>query len=147
MRWYPLCTRPRHVFQFVKGPSYWNDSQRVDMSLRHSNSFSWSLVNELLFLLLSAACLVETLQPQYFFGLTRPVLQTMIYCTRVSDTQYFSPTMHLVSKYHFAILILVGFMVFNAPFNNITVILWWFILLVEDTEVSEENHRPAVNHG
>jgi len=38
-------------------------------------------------------------------------------------------------------------MVFNAPFNNITVILWWLVLLVDDTEVPGENHRPAVNHG
>jgi hypothetical protein len=25
-------------------------------------------------------------------------------------------------------------MVFNAPFNNISVILWWSVLLVEETE-------------
>ena len=58
-----------------------------------------------------------------FSGLTWPVLQTMIYCTRVSDSQTFSPTMHLFSKYHCAILILVGFMVFGAPFNNISYIV------------------------
>jgi len=33
------------------------------------------------------------------------------------------------------------FMVFNATFNNISVILWWSVLLVEETR---ENHRPQL---
>jgi len=37
-------------------------------------------------------------------------------------------------------------MTFNATFNNISVILWWSVLLVEETEVPGENHRPAVSH-
>jgi hypothetical protein len=38
------------------------------------------------------------------------------------------------------------FMVFNATFNNISVILWWSVLLVEETGVPRENHRPAASH-
>jgi hypothetical protein len=36
-------------------------------------------------------------------------------------------------------------MVFNATFNNISVIhvSWWSVLLVEETEVPGENHRPV----
>jgi len=30
--------------------------------------------------------------------------------------------------------------VFNATFNNISVILWQSVLLVEETRVPEENH-------
>jgi hypothetical protein len=30
--------------------------------------------------------------------------------------------------------------VLNATFNNISVISWWLVLLVEETEVPEENH-------
>ena len=37
---------------------------------------------------------------------------------------------------------LVWFMVFNATFNNISVISWWSVLLVEETVVPGENHRP-----
>jgi len=37
-------------------------------------------------------------------------------------------------------------MVFNATFNNISVISWLSVLLVEETEVSGENHRPAASH-
>ena len=32
-------------------------------------------------------------------------------------------------------------MVFNATFNSISVILWWSVLLVEETRIPEENHR------
>ena len=38
---------------------------------------------------------------------------------------------------------LVWFMVFNATFNNISVISWRSVLLVEETGVPGENHRPA----
>ena len=37
-------------------------------------------------------------------------------------------------------------MVFNAPFNNIAVISWRSTLLVEETGVPGENHRPATSH-
>jgi hypothetical protein len=36
--------------------------------------------------------------------------------------------------------------VFNATFNNISVIPWWSVLLVEETGVSGENHRPATGN-
>ena len=32
---------------------------------------------------------------------------------------------------------------FNVTFNNILVILWWSVLLVEITGVPRENHRPG----
>ena len=35
----------------------------------------------------------------------------------------------------------VRFMVFTATFNNISVILWQSVLLVEQTRVPEENHQ------
>ena len=31
-------------------------------------------------------------------------------------------------------------------FNNISVILWWPVLLVEKTRVPRENHRPVASH-
>jgi len=37
-------------------------------------------------------------------------------------------------------------MVFNATFRNISVILWRSVLLVEETGVPGENHRPVVSH-
>jgi hypothetical protein len=37
-------------------------------------------------------------------------------------------------------------MVFNATFNNIPVIWWWSVLLVEETGVLRENHWPSANH-
>jgi hypothetical protein len=37
-------------------------------------------------------------------------------------------------------------MVFNTTFNNISVILWWSVLLVEEIGVPRENCRPAASH-
>jgi len=37
-------------------------------------------------------------------------------------------------------------MVLNATFSNISVILWWSVLLVEETGVPGENHRPVASH-
>jgi hypothetical protein len=37
-------------------------------------------------------------------------------------------------------------MVFNATFNNISDISWRSVLLVEETVVPGENHRPVASH-
>jgi len=37
-------------------------------------------------------------------------------------------------------------MVFNATINNISVISWRSVLLVEETRGSGENHRPVACH-
>ena len=37
-------------------------------------------------------------------------------------------------------------MVFNPTFNNISVIAWRSVLLVEETGVPRENHRPVASH-
>ena len=34
-------------------------------------------------------------------------------------------------------------MVFNATLNNISAILWWSLLLVDETGVPGEKHRPT----
>ena len=39
---------------------------------------------------------------------------------------------------HFAMI------VFHATLSNISVILWWSVLFVEETGVPKENHRLAV---
>jgi hypothetical protein len=39
-----------------------------------------------------------------------------------------------------------GFIVVNTTFNNISVILWQSVLLVEETGVPGENHRPVASH-
>ena len=37
-------------------------------------------------------------------------------------------------------------MVFNATFNNISVISWRSVLFLEETGVPGENHRPIANY-
>jgi hypothetical protein len=40
----------------------------------------------------------------------------------------------------------VKVMVFNVTFNDISAILWWSVLLVEETRVHRENYQPATCH-
>ena len=40
---------------------------------------------------------------------------------------------------------MVSVVVFNATFNNISVIMWLSVLLKEETGVPEENHRPTTS--
>ena len=40
----------------------------------------------------------------------------------------------------------VSLVEFNATFNNISVISWRSVLLVEETERPGENHRPVASH-
>jgi hypothetical protein len=40
----------------------------------------------------------------------------------------------------------VMIMVFNATLNNISVISWRSVLLVEEIGVPRENHRPVASH-
>jgi hypothetical protein len=36
-------------------------------------------------------------------------------------------------------------MLFNATFNNISVISWWSVLLVEETGITGENHQSVIS--
>ena len=38
------------------------------------------------------------------------------------------------------------FVVFNVTFNNISVLSWRSVLLVEETRGPRENHRPVASH-
>jgi hypothetical protein len=37
-------------------------------------------------------------------------------------------------------------MVINGTFNNISVISWWSVLLVEESGVPGENHRSVISY-
>ena len=49
-------------------------------------------------------------------------------------------------KYFYISRVIVRVMVFNVTFNNISVISWRSVLLVEETGVPVENHQPAASH-
>jgi hypothetical protein len=49
-------------------------------------------------------------------------------------------------KQIFIVLDRVRVIMFNATFNNISVRSWRSVLLVEETGVPGENHRPAARH-
>ena len=66
------------------------------------------------------------------------------------QTRYFQTIIQgnhvLTSKVGHVIYGLVCFMVFSATFNNIIAISWRSVLLVEETGVPRENHRPVASH-
>jgi hypothetical protein len=41
---------------------------------------------------------------------------------------------------------LVWFMMFDATFNNISVLSWRSVLLVEEIVLPGENHQPVASH-
>ena len=47
---------------------------------------------------------------------------------------------------HWFVCLFVCLVVLNATFNNMSVISWWSVLLVEETGGPGENHRPAASH-
>ena len=51
-----------------------------------------------------------------------------------------------ISKLPIALYLGARVMAFNGNFNNISVVPWWSVLLVEETGVPGENHRPAASH-
>jgi hypothetical protein len=51
----------------------------------------------------------------------------------------------IYGSYKQKLRLMIRFMVFNATFNNISVILWRSVLLVEETRVPRENHRPVAS--
>jgi hypothetical protein len=40
----------------------------------------------------------------------------------------------------------VRVVVFNVTFNNISIISWRSVLLVEESRIPRENHQPVVSH-
>ena len=73
-------------------------------------------------------------------GKTKPYgagkIQVSLTCGGIPDISYYWAT----------IRIRVRAMMFNATFNNISVISWWAVLLVEESGVPGENHRPIAIH-
>ena len=82
-------------------------------------------------------------------GSTKPQLnlksQLNLKCKLISCTFQANFKCQLSFNWHLN-LIEVGLFVFNATFNNISAISWQSVLLVEETEGPEENHRPVASY-
>jgi hypothetical protein len=66
--------------------------------------------------------------------------------TAVSNIPFFKNFLVLKMFCKYVFLSYIWFMVFNATFNNISVISLWSVLLVEESGVLSENHRPVQSH-
>ena len=80
------------------------------------------------------------------------LLNPSLLLSRISDNSKFfnGPVKFEITRFNcnvsLRIWVRVRIMIFNATFNNILIISWWSVLLVEETRVSRENHRPAASH-
>jgi hypothetical protein len=72
-------------------------------------------------------------------------LQNWCYCFYQYYHNVFDITLFIIFSIGVSLL-RVRFMVFNDTINNISVISWRSVLLVEETRVHGANHRPVVNH-
>jgi hypothetical protein len=66
--------------------------------------------------------------------------------TAVSNIPFFKNFLVLKMFCKYVFLSYIWFMLFNATFNNISVISLWSVLLVEESGVLSENHRPVQSH-
>ena len=90
----------------------------------------------------------------YFSDVYRTLLSDAYKCQDAWTSRLSSPILSKVefSKYSvvFFLSLLIPMMfvvvVFNSSFNNISVISWQSVLLVEETGVPGENHRPVISH-
>jgi hypothetical protein len=76
-----------------------------------------------------------------YYNNERKILSICIHHDQVLANQW---NRNSVSIFNIGLVLV--FMVFNATFNNISVISWRSVLLVEETGVPGENHRPATSH-
>ena len=52
----------------------------------------------------------------------------------------------IITKRDCQLRVRIRFMVFNATLNNISALSWQSVLLMEQTGVPGENHRPVASH-
>jgi hypothetical protein len=79
-------------------------------------------------------------------AITRHVRRTTTNIKNIPVKESELSVTHLVCFTYIIIEVRVRAMIFIVTFNNISVISWQSVLLVEETGVSGENHRPAASH-
>ena len=87
---------------------------------------------------------------QYFIMLSQEILLNLNLNQEVYTMYKYNRSLEVTCvlfKYSYIFWSLfVCLMVFKATFNNISVISWQSVLLVEETRVPGENHRPVASH-
>jgi hypothetical protein len=115
-----------------------NNSTQVDI-LFHSDTFI-QIPNQPVFLLNPLRCVLsreEVNSPLYSLCLNPTADRTLTRRSTLSITQW---------KWFLALLVVLVIRLFNDTFNNISIISWRSVLLVEETPVLREIHRHAASH-
>ena len=108
------------------------------------NLFSLVKVHQLVFLVLDyfhISVQKPILLYNYYYFYKKKKEAEPIRCYSNNNIQAFQPKTNLANKrFRFRL------MVFNATFNNISVISWRLVLLMEESRVPGENHRPVASY-
>ena len=105
--------------------AHWNNSPRIDMS-PHSDILSWFQANQSFLFLLNAMCLAEKKQIRIsVFGFTLSGPKPTIYRTRGEHANHYITDAVLRNRNSY----IDSLMVFNATFNNISVMSLRSVLL------------------
>ena len=97
--------------------------------------------------LISTSCLENTSRPQSTAAVTTSLLEwSLLTCDKATCPDPIHYILFFSWRTHTYHSRLVSFMVSNATFNNISVISWCSVLLLEETGVPGESHRPTVSH-
>jgi hypothetical protein len=157
--WFTASEYPFGIFKLIAGGDrHWFHSMQVQLPYNHGHNLPLSLVtkftsiwwwsvvllmNHTLLRPVAGVLLQDRMfQPCLSSGFLRLTFYLM-HCYKLVFVQW-----HLyiaVSEYN-NIHTGVRIMVFNATFNYISVLLWQSVLLVEETGVPGENHRPVTSH-
>ena len=70
----------------------------------------------------------------------------MYYHLRMTRFEHKDDPVHFVVFFELMLGVGVRVMVFNITFNNMAVISWRLVILMEENGVFEENHRPVASH-
>ena len=81
------------------------------------------------------------------------IIQQRFYPKKEFWNHWFFNIRNIILKWRFCTIFMIihqvglsRFKMFNATFNNISVISWRSVSLVEETGVPRENHRPVASH-
>ena len=108
------------IFQLYRGPEW-----RVGSKIAYMKNSNWS---------------VFSLNFDFW------VIFSKIFCVKKKRKTTEGPLRFLLFTWTESHKTYLDFMVLNATFNNISDISWRSVLLVEETRVSWENHRPGTSN-
>ena len=134
------CRIKAVIWQFIEIPCRASASDRIVVLCTRCLFVIIMLLLDTIAFIYQKACCIRAVQTFAYIG-------DLLLIKKSNSCKHICPKYNINMKYLFAFRnIRVRVMVFNATFNNISVISWWSTLLVKETGVSGENNPPVASH-